>query len=248
MAIYRYTKGLLGPKVKGFDNKNQFYNIRANDYEVSIYTKKGKILCKANVSDENHVIIHAKDDFIAVQNYNKTIRESRIAIFKNNELIKNTALYGKIEEIIFGAEDVYFMKFLFNRANRLYYQLINDDGKIITPEWQIIQHEVDKDGKDNFYCENYKEISDDEMRDESTEKILQLVEELEEMAIYNSKGERIFHQSYIDEDIPRNGRISITKNKEFNESLVLYDSKGKEITEMNEVITNENKNEGLELE
>ena len=128
MAIYKYVNGLFGPRVKGYNNNNQFYNLTANDNGVEVYSKKGYLLCKANSNNDNHIFIHAKDNFIAVQNYSRTVKGSRIAIFKNNQLIKNTALYGKIEEIIFGAEDVYFMKFLFSKTNRLFYQLINDDA------------------------------------------------------------------------------------------------------------------------
>lgn len=248
MSSYKYVDGLFKPRIDGYDNKDEFYNVKATDDNVYVYTKKGKLLCVASVNYDSAVTIHSEDDYLAVQNYNKTINASRIAIYKNNKLIKNTALYGKIKKIIFGIEDVYFMKYVFSRADRSYYQLINDDGKVITPEWQVIQHETEG-MEDRFYCENYREITDEEMKENiDIKEYLEKIGELEEVAIYNGRGERLRYISYEDEDIPKNGRIGITKNQEFNESLILYNPEnGKRITQANEVIEHQNENEGMQL-
>ena len=94
---------------------------------------------------------------------------------------------------------MFFKKYHSYSGNRVYSTIVNENDKSITPPYQVIIHETkEDDGKDRFYCENYRELSDAEFLEEDESEYRN---NLEESAVYTASGHELFsqdHRQYYD--------------------------------------------------
>lgn len=200
MGTFKYTNGILGPKIKGYNNEKRKYNIEASKEGVCVYSKNGDLILKVDSSKDNQIFIHTLGNYLGIQDENTKSKSSKFTLIKNNKIIKNSSFSGPLEKngVIIGCENVYFKVLSGLRGNRFYYRIIKDNNKQVTPDWQVIEHEAQRDGLDRFYCENYRELSKDEFLEESDEDYRN---NLEEIAVYLSSGHPLFYQSYTDPDL-----------------------------------------------
>ena len=66
MATYRYTNGLLGAKVKGFNNDKEKYNINATKEGLTVSTKNGDIIFEYDHNKNKQCISHTLNDCIGI--------------------------------------------------------------------------------------------------------------------------------------------------------------------------------------
>ena len=196
MTAYKYSNGLLGPKVKGYDNDKRRYNLNATKEGLEVYSKDGKLIYKLADTKENEIYVHTLRDCLGVQEANKKTKKNKFVLIYNNEIIKEATFSGELSPsggVIVGSEDLYFKKFVGLRGNRFYYQIVKDNDYPVTPKCQVISHESQDDGLDRFYCENYRELSNGEFLEEDDEEYRN---NLEEVAVYLGNGREFYHQSY----------------------------------------------------
>ena len=198
MATYRYINDLISARIENYNNKNENYIINPTTNGFTVLTKDNKVVYEYDFTKNKQAIIHTLDDCIGIEIANRARTHSNFLIFKNQTLLKDASLPGIFAEIFIGGEDIYFKKFTGVKGNRSYYNVVNSTGSPVTPEAQVIQHEVNEDdGMDRFYCENYKHLSKEELlkEDENAYK-----NNLENIAVYLSDGRQLFHQSFVEEN------------------------------------------------
>ena len=190
MKVYKYRKGLFGTRLKGYKNQDKYFDVQADKNGIKITKKDGEIIFNEPYDKNVKINVQTNNDVFAIEGYDKKRRESSFLIYKNGELIKQANVNGAVDEIIIGAEDVYFKQFVEYSGNRFYHQIVKDGNVKVTPKFQVITHDI-SGGKDKFYCENYRELSDDEFLEEDDRDY---DSNLEETAVYLSSGKQENYQ------------------------------------------------------
>ena len=213
MAVYKYSNGIFGAKVKNYINEHQKYNVDATKEGISVSTKKGEVIFTHEYDKNLEIYIHTLDDMLGIQVEHKKQNKSDFTIYKNSEILKEVSLHGSFSNIIAGGEGFYFKKFDKYSGNRFYHRVVNENGVAITPPVQVIDHEINEDGTDRFYCENYRELTRDEFLEEDDQEYRN---NLEDIAVYTSSGHELFYQSYVEPESP----VSDI-DKEFHQDMLL---------------------------
>lgn len=211
MATYRYINNLMGSRVENFDNRTENYTINATKDGFTIFTKDNEVVYHFDENKNKQAIIHTLDDCIGIEIANRARTHSNFLIFKNQNLLKEASLSGTFANVFLGGEDVYFKKFTGIKGNRSYFKVVNSTGAPVTPEAQVIQHEVNEDdGMDRFYCENYKHLSKEELlkEDENAYK-----NNLENIAVYLSSGRQLFYQSFVKDEKTSNNNTQTNEEE-----------------------------------
>ena len=192
MKVYKYRKGLFGTRLKGYKNQNKYFDVQTDKNGIKITRKNGEVIFNEPYDKNVKINVQTNNDIFAIEGYDKKLKESSFLIYKDGELIKQANVNGAVDEIIVGAEDVYFKKFVDFSGNRFYHKIVKDGDVQVTPSYQIIVHDI-VDGKDKFYCENYRELSRDEFLEEDDSEY---ENNLEETATYLSNGVQENYRTY----------------------------------------------------